>query len=155
MKRVWAISDSHQKHGFLKVPKDIDIVIHAGDESNYRNPYMNNNECLNFLEWYKNLDIKYKVFVAGNHSTAIGNGLIKKSDIPENIIYLEHESTNIEGINIFGSPYSPSFGTGWSFNVPRNKMVDYWSEIPENTNILIAHSPPKGVLDLIAQMQGY
>lgn len=146
--RIWTISDTHCKHGFLEIPKNIDLVIHAGDESNYRDPYMNNNECLNFLEWYKNLNIQYKVFVPGNHSTAIGRGLIKKADIPKEIIFLLHESVEIDGIKIFGSPYTPSFGTGWAFNVHRNTIGSYWEEIPANTDILVTHGPPRGILDL-------
>jgi Icc-related predicted phosphoesterase len=148
MKRVWAISDSHCKHMFLDVPNNIDIVIHAGDESNQKSAAMNNNECLNFLEWYKSLYIKHKIYVAGNHSTAIGNGLITRGDIPSNITYLEHESVTIEGIKIFGSPYTPEFGTGWAFNVPRKNLKSYWEDIAADTRIVISHGPPKGILDL-------
>ena len=148
MKKGWFISDTHRKHGLLKVPENIDFVFHGGDESNNKSPYFNVNECLDFLTWYSSLDIKYKIFVAGNHSTAIGEGLIKRSDIPENIIYLEHESVEIEGIKIFGSPYTPEFSTGWSFNVPRKNLKSYWDEVPDNTDILITHGPPKGILDL-------
>ena len=148
MKRVWALSDSHCLHGYLKVPEGIDIVIHAGDESNQRSPGFNEQEALNFLEWYKNLDIKYKIFVPGNHSTSIANGLVTRGEIPDNIIFLEHESATVEGISIFGSPYSPSFGTGWAYNVPRNKLESYWNEIPDETRICVTHGPPKGILDL-------
>jgi Icc-related predicted phosphoesterase len=146
--RIWAISDTHARHGYLRIPSNIDVVIHAGDESNAKAPAINYNECLNFLEWYKNLYIKHKVFVAGNHSTAIGSGLIRREDIPKEIIYLQHESAVVDGLNIFGSPYTPTFGHDWAFNVPRHMLGEYWNDIPRNTDILVTHGPPKGVLDL-------
>lgn len=150
--KFWCISDSHNKHAFLNIPNGIDGIIHAGDMSNQRNPSMNANEVLNFLEWYKSLvHIKYKILIAGNHDTSIEAGLVKRSDIHESITYLEHESCEIEGIKIFGSPYTPSFGQGWSFNIPRHKLDSYWQEIPLGTDIIITHGPPKGILDLTAE----
>lgn len=147
--KIWAISDTHTKHGFLDIPDGIDMVIFGGDATVQKSPVMNTNECLDFLEWFKSLvHIKYKVMIAGNHDTSIEKGLVARADIHESIIYLEHESVTIEGIKIFGSPYTPKFGTDWAYNVPRDRMFTYWDEIPEDTDILVTHGPPKGILDL-------
>lgn len=147
--KIWFISDTHTKHGFLDIPDDVDMVIFSGDMSNQKVPSMNSNECLEFLDWFKSLvHIKYKILVAGNHDTAIEHGLITRCDIHSSIIYLEHESVTIEGIKIFGSPYTPAFGTGWAFNVPRGSLSSYWADIPMDTDILVTHGPPKGILDL-------
>jgi Icc-related predicted phosphoesterase len=146
--KIWFISDSHRQHPFLDIPADVDMVIFGGDMSNQKNPAMNANEVLDFIEWYKSLvHIKYKILIAGNHDTSIEQGLVKRSDM-EGLIYLEHESITIEGIKIFGSPYTPKFGTGWAYNVPRGRLSSYWDEIPKDTDILITHGPPKGVLDI-------
>ncbi len=146
--KILAISDTHGFHSqFTKDDFDgIDMIIHAGDESNYKNPGLNANESEDFFRWYNELPVKYKIFVAGNHSTAIEAGLINPRHY-ESIVYLEHESTTIEGINIFGSPYTPAF-CNWSYNIRRSDLDKYWKEIPENTDILITHGPPKGILDL-------
>lgn len=145
--RIWNISDTHNQHKFLNVPKNIDMVIHGGDSANEKNFAINANESLDFLEWYMALPIQYKVLIGGNHDTAIEKGLVKPRDIP-GITYLQHESITIEGIKIFGSPYTPSFGTGWAWNVQRGKLAPYWDDIPEDTGILVTHGPPKGILDL-------
>ena len=70
--KAWYFSDSHTKHGFLDIPDDIDIAIFGGDGSNEKNPAINANEMLDFIEWYDSLShIKYKVLIAGNHDTSI------------------------------------------------------------------------------------
>ena len=51
-------------------------------------------------------------------------------------------------LKIWGSPISPSFGEGWAFNRKRDKLYNLWQTIPEDTDIVITHGPPKGVLDL-------
>lgn len=146
--KAWIISDTHTKHSLLNIPDGVDMVICAGDFSNMKDKYTNEVEVRNFLNWYKSLThIKHKVLIAGNHDTSIEAGLINRSDIHESITYLNHESVNIEGINIFGSPYTPSFGYGWAYNVARHKIDEYWKEIPENTDILVTHGPSAGILD--------
>jgi predicted phosphodiesterase len=52
-----------------KYLKDIDIVIHSGDCSNPRDPYNNEPEVRRFIDWYKSLPIKHKIYVAGNHDS--------------------------------------------------------------------------------------
>lgn len=147
--KIWHISDTHTFHSQLSIPKNIDMVIFSGDCSNVQNPYLNESEVRNFIEWFGNLDIKYKIFVAGNHDTSIERKLILRTDFTEKgIIYLENESFEIEGIKIWGSPITPSFGTGWAFNKKRDKLHDLWSIIPEDIDIVVTHSPPKGCLDL-------
>ncbi len=146
MLKILFISDTHGFHRDLKIDEDTDMVIHSGDASNWRNPYKNLSEMLEFLHWFHQLKVKYKIFVAGNHDTSIEHKIIKMSDYPS-IIYLEHESVVIEGIKIFGSPYTPTFGD-WAFNRNRDKLFNYWEAIPEDTDILVTHGPPKGILDL-------
>lgn len=147
--RIWCISDTHRKHGFLNIPNNVDMVIHAGDCGDAKNPAENANEVLDFLEWYNSLShIKYKVLIAGNHDTSIWQGLVKPEEIQKNgIMYLQHEQIEIEKLRIFGSPYTPTFGTNWAFNVNRDKLNNFWQHIPDGTDILITHGPPRGILD--------
>ncbi len=145
--RILHLSDTHCNHNQLNIPSDIDMVIHSGDESNSKG-ITNIAECMAFLEWYSQLPIKYKILVAGNHSTAIANKWIAKEQIGSyGIIYLEHEYTEIEGIKIFGSPYTPTFGN-WSFMKSRQTINRLWDTVTDKVDILILHGPPKGILDL-------
>lgn len=151
MKRIWHFSDTHGYHEQLKIPDGIDIAIFSGDCSNPRDPYRSEPEVREFLHWYSNVDIKHKIFVAGNHDAAIAEGLISEKKYQDfskrGIIYLDGDTADIEGIKIWGSPYCPEFG-GWHFMRPRAKMNKLWQTIPEDTDILVTHTPPKGILDL-------
>mgnify|MGYP003565119632 FL=1 len=69
--KIWHFSDSHTYHSLLEIPKDVDIVIFSGDCSNPRDPYTNEWEVRDFINWFSSLPIKYKIFVAGNHDTSI------------------------------------------------------------------------------------
>jgi Icc-related predicted phosphoesterase len=147
--KIWHIGDTHTYHNLLTIPEGIDMVIFSGDCSNPRDPYSNEPEVRGFIDWFKNLPIKHKIFVAGNHDTSIEKGLVSISDIQVNgIHYLENEHITIEGIKIFGSPLTPQFGQ-WSFMKARNKLDRIWSAIiDKDVDIIVTHGPPKGILDL-------
>jgi Icc-related predicted phosphoesterase len=145
--KIWHISDTHTFHELLTVPEDIDMVIFSGDCSNPRDPYANESEVQAFIDWLSGLQIKYKIFVAGNHDTSIEKGLVTKYDFYDNgIIYLENDYTTIEEFKIFGSPYTPTFGN-WAFMKAREKINRIWDQIDDDVDILIVHGPPKGILD--------
>jgi Icc-related predicted phosphoesterase len=146
--KIWHLSDTHSFHNLLKVPYDIDMIIHSGDCSNPRDPYNNEPEVRDFIDWFKMIPVKYKIYVAGNHDTSIEKKLVTKKDFENaGIIYLENESVTIEGINFFGSPHTPQFGQ-WAFMKDRVKLERFWRmAIPEDTDVVITHGPPRGVLD--------
>jgi len=155
LKRIWHISDTHSHHRLLTIPENIDIVIHSGDESNSKNQYTNEPEFRDFILWFANLPIKHKVFIAGNHSSFVfnNNKEVRKICKDLNIIYLENESIEIEGIKIWGSPITPNFGNWW-FMKDRSKMDKLYQNIPEDTDIVVSHGPPKGLLDLSYDRSG-
>lgn len=142
------ISDTHTYHDLLKIPSGLDMIIHSGDCSNPRDPYNNESEVRDFIDWYKEIPVKYKIYVAGNHDTSIEKGLVTKKDFEDaSIIYLENESVVIEGIKIFGSPHTPNFGN-WAFMKERTKLERFWRlAIDEDVDIVVTHGPPKGILD--------
>jgi len=154
--KIWHISDTHTYHRLLEVPTDIDMVIFSGDCSNPKDPYPNEVEVRGFIDWFASLKIQYKIFVAGNHDTSIENKFVTSEDFARrNIIYLENEDVIIDGIKIFGSPYTPTFGYGWSFNKDRTKLERIWRNIiDEDVDIIITHGPPKGTLDLSFDRNG-
>ena len=142
-----AISDTHGKHLGLELP-EADCLIHAGDVSSRGERA----ETIEFLEWFAQLDFKYKVFVAGNHDFFFENHAAEVEELmPEGIIYLNDSQVEIEGLVIHGSPIQPWF-FNWAFNRERGPDIDkHWQLIPENTDILITHGPPYGVLDRTAR----
>ena len=86
--KIWHISDTHGFHNQLVIPKGIDLVIHTGDCSNYKDPFPNENEVRKFIDWYEQVPIPNKIFIPGNHDTSIERGLVKASDFISRGIHL-------------------------------------------------------------------
>jgi Icc-related predicted phosphoesterase len=153
--KIWHIGDTHTYHRLLKVPKNIDLVIFSGDCSNPRDRYKNEPEVREFMLWFANLPIKHKIFVAGNHDTSIFYKLYSRNDfIARGVTYLEDEYAYVEDLKIFGSPYTPTFGD-WVFNKARHNMNEIWKEVDTDTDIIISHGPPKGILDATVDFNNY
>lgn len=67
--------------------------------------------------------------------------------LPQNTYYLCDTDITIEGLNIWGSPITPWF-FDWAFNRKKGEEIcRHWKLIPENTDILITHGAPFGILD--------
>jgi|JI9StandDraft_2_1071091.scaffolds.fasta_scaffold03007_2 Icc-related predicted phosphoesterase len=148
--RVWFISDTHNHHTELRIPSDIQIVVHCGDESESGNEWFNEPEAREFFDWYSDLPIAIKVFVPGNHSTAIEKGLVSPTDYPQ-VHFLIHRSMEVHGLNFFGTPFTPKF-FNWSYMRSREELDFVWQTIPDQVDILISHGPPKGFLDVTCDM---
>lgn len=146
---IYSISDTHGFH--RELTDDInrispDMIIHAGDISNSYHLMQNHMESMDFLTWYDNLNIKHKILIGGNHDGSLEKRLINFDEF-KTIKYIEHDLIEIEGLKIFGSPYTPIFGN-WYFNLQHNKLLKKWKQIPSDIDILVTHGPPKGILDL-------
>lgn len=138
--RVVCISDTHELHRKITVP-DGDLLIHAGDITWTGAPRAVND----FVDWFINQPHKHKIFIAGNHDfyfqTARGFNFTD--------FYLENQATKIEGLKVWGSPITPTF-EDWAFMKDRGDMINaVWKKIPMDTDILITHGPPYGILDMI------
>lgn len=144
--KIVAISDTHGRHQQVQLPEG-DILLHAGDVSGRGKEA----EILEFLNWFSAQDFKYKIFTPGNHDFYFEQATPAaiQAILPPNVIYLNDSGVTIEGINIWGSPITPWF-YNWAFNRHRGDAIQkHWDLIPENTDILITHGPPKGILDTV------
>lgn len=148
-KKIVIIGDTHREEHNIEFPHG-DILIHTGDYDIYE---MSNLIWLN--EWFGNLDFKQIICIAGNHETYLPQlGKEKIKNILTNAIYLEHEYLELEGLKIFGSPYTPEF-FNWAFMYPRcsEDAKNLWKQIPKNLDILITHGPPYNILDVNKRKQ--
>ena len=139
-----AISDTHGQHVQLSLPQ-ADAIIHAGDLSKRGTAQ----QVHDFLQWFSGLDYKYRIFIAGNHDFLFERLPAEQVNalLPDNVIYLNDNGIEIEGITIWGSPVQPWFHD-WAFNRQRGADISkHWNLIPDDTNILITHGPAKGILD--------
>lgn len=153
--KIALMSDSHCSHDQIIVP-ECDILIHAGDFS-YRGSEV---ESRDFLQWLsEQTQAKARVYVCGNHEYKWDANKWPGKSKPgwltqlfheyPSLYYLEHESINLYGLNIFGSPYTPEFFPEyWGFNRSRGEeLKGEWAKIPDNTDIIVSHGPAKGFLD--------
>lgn len=142
--RIVCLSDTHNFSGQIVVP-DGDVLIHAGDATISGTQL----EIEQFLNWYSSQPHKYKIFVAGNHDWLFetDNRIARLLTAKFNVKYLQDSSTEIEGLKIYGAPWQPRF-FDWAFNLNRGReMAEKWNLIPNDTDVLITHGPPFGILD--------
>jgi len=141
--KVVAISDTHGQHGRVFLP-EAEMIIHAGDFTRMGEE----NEVIEFLSWFNQLNYKHKIFIAGNHDHLFERKPEKiKELIPYGVIYLENSMVEIEGIRIYGSPITPEFNN-WAFNRKRGAEIrEVWRDIPANLDVLITHGPAMRILD--------
>jgi Icc-related predicted phosphoesterase len=146
------LSDTHGKHGLLKNLPKADAIIHAGDVSSSGSEH----SVVDFMNWFSDLDYEFKIFIAGNHDFYFereSTSYLKKM-IPANLIYLNDSGVTINGINIWGSPITPWF-YDWAFNRERGVEINkHWKLIPKNTDVLVTHGPPAGILDQVNADRG-
>jgi Icc-related predicted phosphoesterase len=143
------VSDTHTKHRELDLPGG-DILIHAGD---FMSSGRNLDELTDFLNWIEVQDYKHKIFIAGNHDRLLEDGgeavINIIADAYPSVTYLQDSSVTINGINFYGSPWTPEF-MGWAFATQNDaEAEEKWSQIPDNTDVLITHGPAYGYLDEI------
>ena len=136
-------------HGFLPVVPECDLLLIAGDFIPMTMPSARLQQSwleVEFASWLRNSPAGKIVAVAGNHEFIFQN---RKDLIPNNLrwTYLENSSTYQCGLKIWGSPYQLNY-SDWAFNAPRVGGEDYldklYSQIPEDTDIIISHGPPSG-----------
>ena len=87
--------------------------------------------------------------IGGNHDFFVEeHAELFRELLPESITYLEDAGIIIDGIHLWGSPVLPDL-INWAFGKTRGAaMKAHWDLIPDNIDILITHTPPKGILDL-------
>lgn len=145
--KLICVSDTHRKHKKVNIPEG-DVLVHAGDIGCEHG----SNQLKQFARWLKTVPCKHKVIIAGNHDFYIASNLKKTKSILEAIPgchYLQDSAVTIDKVKFYGSPWQPRF-YNWAFNLQRGKqLASVWSLIPDDTDVLITHGPPEGVLDYV------
>lgn len=170
--KIATISDLHGKHkefehnlrvnqwGYDVEKKydESDILIFSGDCSIRGTK----TEIKSFIDWFSDQPQPIKIMISGNHDFLFD--YIHNDDkkdpkypnindiIPDNIIYLNDSGYEYSGVKIWGSPVQPAFHN-WAFNKERgDEITKHWDLIPDDTDILIVHGPPKGILDRLSPL---
>lgn len=154
--RIVCISDTHNA---TPPVEEGDILLHAGDLSNGGTL----RELQNQLDWIASLPHKHKVVIGGNHDMLLDPDFVAARGLRfkpggtadeldwHDIHYLCNESLELElpqgRVRIFGSPNTPApRGIKGAFQYDPEE--DMWKgKVPETTDVLLVHGPPKGYLD--------
>ena len=123
--KILHLSDTHGLHHQIKDLPEADVIIHSGDISHNGDE----NEVLDFLNWYIELPYRHKIFVTGNHDLCLwdAEGI---EDLPDNLYFLQDRGVEIDGVKFFGLGYDHSEQL-----------------IPNDTDIVVTHEPPVMILD--------
>lgn len=140
--RLVLLSDTHRMHDKIAIP-DGDVVIHAGDFCGHGTA----NQARAFAKFFQSLPHRHKIVIAGNHDRCLESEPQLASEIFTDCHYLFDSGVEIEGLFFWGSPWQPWF-LDWAFNLQRGAALKAkWNLIPANTDVLITHGPPRGILD--------
>lgn len=143
--KIAAFSDTHMLHEKVLIP-EADLLVFAGDMAVCRTVQ----DVAGFNSFLQTLPHKYKVVIGGNHDHLLAEAPALGRKLLKDVIYLQDESVLIEGVRIYGSPWQPIFNTNAcdAFALSRGKTIrEKWSLIPEDTDILLTHCPPCGIMD--------
>jgi Icc-related predicted phosphoesterase len=144
--KIIAISDTHGQHEKLTIPAG-DLIIHSGDFSSTGNQM----DHILFSKWFGSLPHKHKICVPGNHDrySQDQTNLTKEMFKSNGVTLLIDEEITIEGLKIYGSPWTPRFGRWYWMKNRGNDIKLMWENIPDNLDILITHGPVNGILDFV------
>ena len=128
------LSDTHGLHRQMEHLPLADVVVHSGDfceEGTIE-------EVEDFVEWFAALPHRHKVFVAGNHDDCLHGATIE--GLPDGVHYLCNSGVEIEGVRFYGVPMFVADEVSGAYDTAIEK-------IPTDTDVLITHQPPYGILD--------
>mmetsp|Transcript_16348 Transcript_16348/g.42125 ORF Transcript_16348/g.42125 Transcript_16348/m.42125 type:complete len:213 (-) Transcript_16348:188-826(-) len=143
MVRVVVISDTHNGHRQLDVP-DGDLLIHCGDMTNRGSAP----ELREVDAWLGSLPHKHKLVICGNmdqRMESLASAEARQSFLPS-ARYLEDEAVEVEGLKVYGSPFTPKFCGAFQLR-SEDEAREKWAAIPDGLDILVTHGPPQGILD--------
>lgn len=140
--RIVMISDTHGHHQQMEVPYG-DVLLHAGDVTSRGKVA----ELPSINAWFAQLPHRHKLLVPGNHDFCFEQQPERVREIMSAVNLLIDQSAEIDGLRFYGSPYQPKFHN-MAFNLPRGEpLAAKWALIPTDTDVLITHTPPYGILD--------
>ena len=145
-------------HGHFPKLMGGDLLIIAGDCTTNDKLYAWNE----FFNWLDAQKYTRKILVAGNHDNFCEQWATSDDSIHDvflgrpSVTYLCDSGTEFDGYKIWGSPWTSAFkGINpkcMAFTMPfgcdtEEHLHEQWKLIPTDTDILITHSPPFGILD--------
>lgn len=152
--RLVATSDCHGKLDPAVLPPG-DVLLLAGDlladaPPDAADPVAWQTERLReFDDQLLGLAYRVVLLVAGNHDRV----LQARPDLGRALRgarYLQDEACQVDGVRFYGSPWQPNLWHHPFFAADCRDARARFGHIPPDTDVLVTHSPPWGVLDVWA-----
>ncbi len=133
--KILHLSDTHGCHRRLRDLPEADIIVHSGDFCMAGTE----DEAIDFMNWFCDLPYTHKIFIAGNHDDCLYGSQIEGLD--KNTHYLCNSCIEIDGVKFYGVAL-------FMQDCINHQQNANYSKIPTDTDILITHVPPFGILDI-------
>ena len=134
--------DTHELHREVNIPPG-DVLICTGDFTMFSKSLR---AVQDFNDWLGEQPHRYKLVVPGNHEFFLEADSRRRS-LLSNARVLIDEAITIEGLRFYGSPMTPLYGGAFGTSSgPERKR--HWAKIHDDTDVLVTHGPPHGILDL-------
>ncbi len=141
--RITIISDTHRQHrAFGQLSGD--VLIHCGDMFSLFDG--DENDLDDIDQWFALQEFEAILCIGGNHDLVLEAKVRKRPDPFRHAIYLQDSDFVLDGIRFWGAPWTPEL-RGHAFFREDAELCSSWASIPPDTQILITHTPPAGVLD--------
>jgi Icc-related predicted phosphoesterase len=134
-------------HGRLPIVEGVDAIIHAGDIG----------PDIDAINWFKHLlypwakRMRVPVYVTpGNHDRIVERFNVPSEGKPSNLHLRIDTLEHIFGVKVWFSPWSPIF-FDWAYMADEDKLAKKYAKIPDDTQVIVSHSPPFGYGDLNQQ----
>ncbi|KXH41576.1 hypothetical protein CSAL01_01078 [Colletotrichum salicis] len=154
--RFLIISDTHG-HTFppeIMPFAPVDVLIHCGDLTHHSKM----DEYRQTLTMLKAFKASRTLVIAGNHDFSLDTVAFKAKIEQANRIYgspLEADLVEREfgGLKVYASPYTPSSSSSERWGFSYNESEGHVFDIKTDTDIVITHGPPRGIMDISADQK--
>lgn len=141
------ISDLHGHYPHLDGG---DLLIVAGDLTGTDSA----REHEKFYDWCITQEYRKIVLIAGNHDNYLFNQIGYPFSETPCVELLSDSGCEFEGLKIWGSPWTSRFEgmnpSCMAFTCDTEEELEKkWALIPDDVDILVTHSPPNGISDMV------
>lgn len=154
--KIACTSDTHMNGMPLRDYPEADVLVHAGDAT-FRGTiqevkYFAKTIAKHYEDSRHHTGYQQIIYVPGNHDWLFQHNerLAREIMAEYNIIVLINERHVYQGVTFWGSPVCPPFHD-WAFYRNGIERFELWETIPNDTDVLITHGPPRYMRDQVRE----
>jgi Icc-related predicted phosphoesterase len=153
MSKVLAISDLH---GYLPEIPECDVLLIAGDVC----PVFDHSLSFqlvwldtNFRRWLESSPTDNIIGIAGNHDFIFEQRPEQVERLGLPWLYRQDNAYKLKGVKYYGIPWVPNL-MQWAFYANDITLQTFYDQIPNDTDVIISHGPPRKYCDKIPSYGG-